>query len=141
MTGKSLLVLLCCISGIICFIAPPIAASILIGTALYIWFNMANPKKKIKEDEENSAEEDIEPGDENFEDPTAKIYREQVEKELKPNFEKDPKWQELSKKVKAQVKENQKKEEQIEKNFWKDESDFKMDKEIKQDNKWWEDYI
>lgn len=94
---------------------------------------MANPKETDKKDEEED--------DEDFEDPIAKMYEREVEGMFKPGFEKDPNWQKMAKKVKITVEENKKKEEQAEKDAWKDESDLKMDKRIKGDERWWESYI
>lgn len=134
MINKGLVVFLLCVTGLICFIAPMIAAGLFIGTAIYVWFNMANPKQVPKETEEEEEEE------EEFEDPAAKMYRRDVDKAFKPGFEDDPKWQEKAREVRKEVEELRKKQKQEEKDEWKDEEDKAMDENIKKTDSWWRPY-
>jgi hypothetical protein len=137
--SKGTIILLLCIGCILCLILPSLLPCILIGTAIYLYFclpagKLANNKETIDLEEEDD--------DKDFEDPTAEIYKKQVDEMFKPGFQDNPEWQKKAAEVKKATDEQWAKEEQEQKDEWKDKEDKEADKKIKNMNTrskgdWW----
>lgn len=137
--SKGTIIILLCTGCILCLVFPFLLPCILLGSALYFFFNLPAGKSAESKETIISEEED---DDKDFEDPIAKMYAKQVDESLKPGFQDDPEWQKKAAEVKKATEEQWAKEEQEQKDEWKDKEDIIMDEKIKAMNTrkngaWW----